>query len=69
MESRTNKRFWAACNKEFDPRDLIHIVGENRENCRGRLFVLAFVKGINDDEGLNVGGFEWPNNDFLHLGN
>jgi len=66
-ESRADPRFRASSNEELDLWDFVHIARKHRENGRGRLFVFALVKGINDDKGSNVGSFEGTDDEFLHL--
>ena len=46
----------------------VHIAGEYREKCRCWFLVLTLIKGINDDEGLDLCCLEWANNEGLHLG-
>jgi hypothetical protein len=67
-KTRADPRFWTTSDKELDVRDFIHITGEHREDGRCRFFILALIKGINDDEGWNGGSTEWANDDILQLG-
>ena len=67
-ESRVNPTFRSSCDKELDIRDLVYKTGEDRQNSRCRFLILALIQGINNDESWNTGGFEWTNNELLHLG-
>ena len=61
MKPRADPRFRTTSDKELDIRDLVHVAGEHGKNGRGRFFILALIKGINDDECWNVGSFERTN--------
>ena len=63
----TDGRFWTTSDEEFDIGNLINIVGEYREDSRGRFLVLAFIQGINNDESGDVGCFEGVDDDLLKL--
>ena len=67
MESRANAWFRSSSDEELDIWDLVHIAGEDRQDGRCRFLILALIKGINDDQSLDVDGFEWTNNGFLQL--
>ena len=66
-ESSANPGFRAPSDEEPDSGEFVHIAGEYREDGECRLFILALVKRINDNEGWDVGGLGWTNNQFLHL--
>ena len=68
-ESTVNSWFRSPGDEELRIRDLVHIAREDRQDGGCRFFILALVKGIDDDESRDVGGFEWVNNNLLHLGN
>ena len=55
-------------DKELDVWDFIHILGEHRKDGGYRFFVHTLIKGINDDECLNMGSFQWANKVLPHLG-
>ena len=67
MESRANAWFRSSSDEELDIWDLVHIAGEDRQDGRGRFFIFALIKSINDNQSWDLGGFKWTNNDFLHL--
>ena len=67
-ESGANPRFGSSADEEFDIGDLVHIAGEYRQEGRGWLLVFALIEGIDDDQGCGVSGFEWANDQPLHLG-
>ena len=67
---RSDPRFGPAGDEEFDRGDLVRVAGEYGKKRRGRFFilVLALVKGVDNDEGLDLRRLERFNNKFLHLG-
>ena len=67
-ESGADPRFRTARDEELDPRDLIHISGEDGKNSRCRFFAFALVKSVNDNEGPDRDGFERADDKFLQLG-
>ena len=66
-EARADARFGPASDEELDKRDLVHIAGEHREKRRGGFLVLAFVEGINHNEGWDFHPLERSNDQLLHL--
>ena len=62
-----NWSFGPTSDEEFALWDLVYTAGEYQEDGRCRFLILAFIKGINDDESQNTGGFERTDNKLLHL--
>ena len=66
-KSGANSGLGSSGDEELDSGDFVHIAGEYREDGRCRLFILALVEGIDDDQGWDVGGFERTDDESLHL--
>ena len=66
-KSGPNSWFGSSGDEELDTGYLVHVAGEYRQDGRCGLSVLALVKGIDDDEGRYMGGFERTNDELLHL--
>src|SRR5882757_2146345 len=67
-ESGADPRLWTTSDEELDLRDFVDVAREHRKDGRCGLFVLALIKGIDDDVGGDSGCFERDDDDFLHPG-
>jgi len=68
-KSSLDPRFGPAGDEELDKGNLVHIAGEHGEKCGCRflILVLALVKGVDDDESLDLCRLERFDNESLHL--
>ena len=62
-----NWSFRPTSDEELGVWDLVYTAGEYQEDGGCRFLILTFIEGINDDESQNAGGFEWTDNELLHL--
>ena len=67
LETIQNVGLWAASDEELDIGDLGHKLPKDRKDCRSRFVVLAFVQGVDHDDGRNGGFREGLNDQLLHL--
>ena len=67
-KSGSDTPFWSCSDEELDTGYPIDISGKYRQNGGSRLVIFALIEGINDDQGWDVSGFKWANNELLDLG-